>query len=137
VGCREAPRSHNRPSTARISGTLLRWQARKHTLLTDLDRAILASRASTSVEVRASVADYCRALTRDRSTPNPFTGALAVWVEKVARHAYKTLPAEVTALRDEGLSEDEIFELTVAAAYGAARGRYDQALTALEEGYRP
>jgi hypothetical protein len=108
-----------------------------HTLLTDLDRAILASRASTSVEVRASVADYCRALTRDRSTPNPFTGALAVWVEKVARHAYKTLPAEVTALRDEGLSEDEIFELTVAAAYGAARGRYDQALTALEEGYRP
>jgi hypothetical protein len=86
-----------------------------HTLLTDLDRAILASRASTSVEVRAS----------------------AVWVDKVARHAYKTLPAEVTALRDEGLSEDEIFELTVAAAYGAARGRYDQALTALEEGYRP
>jgi hypothetical protein len=108
-----------------------------HTLLTDLDRAILASRAVTSVEIRASVADYCRALTRDRSTPNPFTGALAVWVEKVARHAYKTLPAEVTALRDEGLSEDEIFELTVAAAYGAARGRYDQALTALEEGYRP
>lgn len=108
-----------------------------HTLLADLDRAILASRASTRVEVRASVADYCRALARDPSTPNPFTGALAVWVEKVARHAYKTLPAEVTALRGECRSEDEIFELTVAAAYGAARGRYDQALRALEDGYRP
>lgn len=41
----------------------------------------------------------------------------------------------MAALRREGLSEDEIFEVTVAAAYGAARGRYDQALRAIEEGY--
>jgi alkylhydroperoxidase family enzyme len=104
-------------------------------LLAALDRAILASAASTGVDTRTAVADYGRALTRHASTANPFTGALAVWVENVIRHAYKTLPAEVAALRSEGLSEDEIFEVTVAAAYGAARGRYDQALRALDEGY--
>jgi alkylhydroperoxidase family enzyme len=106
-----------------------------NTLLAALDRAILASAASTGVDTRTAVADYGRALTRHASTANPFTGALEVWVEKVARHAYQTLPAEVAALRSEGLSEDEIFEVTVAAAYGAARGRYDQALRALDEGY--
>jgi hypothetical protein len=63
-----------------------------NTLLAALDRAILASAASTGVDTRTAVADYGRALTRHASTANPFTGALEVWVEKVARHAYQTLP---------------------------------------------
>ena len=38
-------------------------------------------------------------------------------------NAYRTTDAQVEALRDAGLAEDEIFELTVAAAVGAGLER--------------
>ena len=38
---------------------------------------------------------------------------------------------DVDGLRAAGYSEDEIFELTVAAAYGAARKRLDAGLAAM------
>jgi alkylhydroperoxidase family enzyme len=59
--------------------------------------------------------------------------AIAQWVEKVARHAYKTTDAELVALLAAGYSEDQIFEITVAAALGAAQARGERALRALEQ----
>lgn len=58
---------------------------------------------------------------------------LAIWVEKVAKHAYKTTPEEIDALKAAGYSEDQIFELTVSAATGAARYRMESALRAVHE----
>ena len=78
---------------------------------------------------------HAQSLCATPDAENPIEGTLGTWVEKVARHAYKTLPAEVEAMRAEGKSEDEIFELTVSAALGAASGRYDRALDAIEKGY--
>jgi len=57
--------------------------------------------------------------------------ALAPYVEKVAKHAYKVVDADIDRLRDAGWSEDAIFELTLAAALGAARVRLDAGLRAL------
>lgn len=56
---------------------------------------------------------------------------LAGYVEKVRLHAYRVTDADVEALRALGYLEDQIFELTVAAAYGAARHRLDTALQAM------
>lgn len=53
---------------------------------------------------------------------------LSVWIEKVAKHAYKTTPEDIEALKTAGYSEDQIFELTISAALGAARARLDAAL---------
>ncbi|MEL6823773.1 MAG: hypothetical protein AAFP70_18605, partial [Calditrichota bacterium] len=53
---------------------------------------------------------------------------LVVWVEKVAKHAYKTTPEGIDALKAAGYSEDQIFELTVSSALGAARYRMEIAL---------
>jgi alkylhydroperoxidase family enzyme len=56
---------------------------------------------------------------------------LVLYVEKVAKHAYKVVDADIERLRKAGYSEDAIFELTLATALGAARARLDRGLAAL------
>jgi alkylhydroperoxidase family enzyme len=52
-------------------------------------------------------------------------------VQKIRDHAYRVTDADVDALRGR-YSEDQIFELIVAAALGAAEHRLNRALAALE-----
>jgi alkylhydroperoxidase family enzyme len=56
---------------------------------------------------------------------------LAALVEKIGRHAYKVTDEDLAALRTR-YSEDELFEIVVAAALGAATHRLDAGLRALE-----
>jgi len=56
---------------------------------------------------------------------------LRPYVEKVARNAYKVTDEDVDALRAAGYSDDAVFELTLAAALGAARMRLDAGLDAM------
>jgi alkylhydroperoxidase family enzyme len=53
-------------------------------------------------------------------------------VDKVARHAYRVTDEDIAVARESGLSEDQIFEIVVCAAIGAATRQYDTALAALE-----
>lgn len=53
------------------------------------------------------------------------------YVDKVRRHAYRVTDGDFDMLRSAGYSEDQIFELTVAAAYGAAAERLRAGLDAL------
>lgn len=59
---------------------------------------------------------------------------IRAWIGKVSQEAYKTLDRDVEGLTDAGYSEDAIFELTIAAAMGAARARYELAMAAVEQG---
>ncbi len=59
--------------------------------------------------------------------------SLASFVAKVQRHAYRVDDAEIAALRASGLTEDAIFELTAAAALGAALVRLHAGLRAIAE----
>ena len=54
-------------------------------------------------------------------------------VDKIARCAWTVTDADVAAAKAEGVSEDEIFELTVCAAYGQATRQLNAALAALDE----
>jgi hypothetical protein len=56
--------------------------------------------------------------------------ALTPYVDTVARHAYQVTDADVAALR-RGNSDDALFEITVAAAVGAALHRLDRGMAAL------
>lgn len=56
---------------------------------------------------------------------------LAALVQKIRDHAYRLTDAEVDALRAR-YSDDQLFELIVAAALGAAEHRLRRALAALE-----
>jgi hypothetical protein len=57
---------------------------------------------------------------------------VASYVDKVHRHAYKIVDREVQQLYQAGLDDDQVFELTVAAALGSGLARLDAARRAAE-----
>jgi alkylhydroperoxidase family enzyme len=75
-------------------------------------------------------ADVRHAAYSGGALPDP---AAAAYVDKVRRHAYKIVDADVSALVDAGWSEEAIFELTAATALGAAMLRVQRAQQALTE----
>lgn len=52
-------------------------------------------------------------------------------IDKVSKHAWKVTDEDIAAAKQAGLSDDQIFELAVAAALGQATRQLDAALAAL------
>jgi alkylhydroperoxidase family enzyme len=102
-----------------------------------LQAAVLADGHSSPAMRRAAIARARQVSGRadgtERVSASPLDPALEQWVEKVARHAYKTTDAELAALLAAGYSSDQIFEITIAAALGASQARADCALGALKK----
>jgi alkylhydroperoxidase family enzyme len=71
--------------------------------------------------------DELRALSGD-----PDDARLAAYLEKVRTRAYAVTDADVQALKDAGVTEDEIFEQTVQVAIGEGLRRWDAAEAAIE-----
>jgi alkylhydroperoxidase family enzyme len=70
---------------------------------------------------------------RDAAQPDrPVPPAAETYVATVRQHAYRVTDTQVEALRAAGLSEDEVFELTVAAATAAGLERFEAGLRALQ-----
>lgn len=57
---------------------------------------------------------------------------LATLVDKVARHAFRVTDEDISAAKESGLSENQLFEIVVCAAIGQATRQYDTALAALD-----
>ena len=68
--------------------------------------------------------DALRAIVADTAAPSP---DLAAYLDKVRTRAYTVTDADVEALKAAGLSEDVIFEQTVAAAIAEGLRRLDAA----------
>ena len=88
-------------------------------------RRALASRILKG-EGNASLSDR-RAAVNNRDLKEP----LPALVAKVVKDAYRVTEADVASARDSGLSEDQVFEIVVCAAIGAATRQYETALAAL------
>ena len=70
---------------------------------------------------------------REASRPEREQPAVAAaYLEKVRLHAYRVTDGDVEALLASGLSEDEVFEATVAAAVAAGLARFDAGLRTLK-----
>ena len=54
------------------------------------------------------------------------------YADKCARFAYKVYDAEVEALKQEGYTEDEIVDVTLAASFGVSLARLERGLMLLE-----
>ena len=54
------------------------------------------------------------------------------YLEKIRRHAYTLTQADIDAMTAAGWDEDRIFELSICAAFGAARLRQRAGLAALD-----
>jgi hypothetical protein len=90
--------------------------------------SVLGAPGDTSSELRrVALARAAGRVVRGEDVPP----ALASYIDTVARHAYKITDDDLAALQRAGNSEDAIFEITVAAALGAALGRLERGLAAL------
>ncbi|HXO86670.1 MAG TPA: hypothetical protein VN803_14210 [Gemmatimonadales bacterium] len=85
-----------------------------------LVEAALQTPGDTTPEVRRAALERATA-----------PGSLAPYVSNVALHAYKITDTDVAQLRHAGHSDDSLFEITVAAAVGAALYRLDRGMAAL------
>jgi hypothetical protein len=72
------------------------------------------------------------ALRQQAAAGRELPAELAPLVAKIRAHAYRITDEDLTALRGR-YSEDELFEVVVAAALGAALHRLDAGLRALGE----
>ena len=69
---------------------------------------------------------------REAADPDrPVAPAAVAYLDKVRRGAYTVTDADVAELKAAGLTEDEIFELTVATAVSVGLGRLETGLQAL------
>ncbi|HEX4602147.1 MAG TPA: hypothetical protein VH116_12190 [Gemmatimonadales bacterium] len=98
---------------------------------------VLAPAAHTASAVRRAVLNRAARLggrhdpAGGREVGDDLAPALAAYVDKVARHAHQVTDEDVAALQRAGNSDDTLFEVTVAAALGAALGRLERGLAAL------
>jgi alkylhydroperoxidase family enzyme len=92
-------------------------------------RALLTGKAQLSSVARQEILDRAAgsADAAGRSVPP----ALAAYAERVTNAAYKITDDDVQKLRAAGHSEDEIFESTLIAAFGAGLKRLRKGLSLL------
>ncbi len=97
---------------------------------TDRHRPKLESLATAILNGPGVVPSEARqaAAAGDRA-PDPF----ADYVETIHRHAYRVTDRMVVGLAEAGASDDEVFEISVSAAFGAARQRLEAGLRAVNE----
>ena len=98
-----------------------------------LARAILETAGDTDASTRRAV--EARSAACGGWTEAPAGGgvppSLDRYVERVGLHADTVVDADIEALKGVAYSEDAIFEVTLSAAFGAARGRLERGLGAL------
>ena len=82
--------------------------------------AALESPGHVEPEVRRAAAER-------GDVPEPF----ARYVGMIHDHAYRITDGVLSDIRAAGASQDEVFEVTVASAYGAASHRLDAGLAAV------
>ena len=98
-----------------------------------LVEAVLRSPGETEPALRHAVESYAAGLGgRLNEQADKLPTELVTYVNKVARHAYKTTSEDIEALRQAGYSEDAIFEITLSAALGAGMARLERGLAVLK-----
>lgn len=88
-----------------------------------LRRAVLESPGVTGTEMRKVAAEG-----------GHLDEPLSAYLTKVREESFRVTDRDMEDLKSAGLNEDEIFELTIAAALGSAARRLDAGLKAMHGG---
>ncbi len=100
-----------------------------------LVEAVLTSPGDTPPSLRHRIEDRALELGGSPSERGSEVPAeLALYIRKVALHAYKVIDGDIEALGRAGYSEDANFEITLCAALGAGIVRLEHGLAALKGG---
>jgi hypothetical protein len=106
----------------------------KPTEVRRLAETVLDGPGETPNTLRRSIEARAARLGVGEREEAPIPSELESYVHKVALYAYKVTDEDVEELKTRGYSEDEIFEITIAAAFGAGFARLDKGLGVLEGG---
>ncbi len=79
--------------------------------------------------LRREVAEYAAAPIPGNEQIPP---VLLPYLTKVAMHSYRVTDADIAQLKAADYSEDELYELTVSAAFGAGLARLNHGLALLD-----
>jgi len=96
--------------------------------------ALLTTPGVCPPALRQSVEAHAAGLSGGVRADQELPENLVEYVRKVALYAYKTTDEDVALLKQEGYSEDAIFEITFCASMGAGLARMEKGLTLLKEG---
>ena len=88
--------------------------------------SLLGAPGETDTSLRQAVFDRVRLAT------GAVPANLTALVEKIADRPWSVSDEDISRLREAGYSEDQIYELVVAAAAGAGIRRFDAGLRAIE-----
>ncbi len=104
--------------------------ARYDAFVQRLTQSVLDTPGDAASALRRAVLERAKHPGGGSAAQGALPPALASYVDKVARHAYKVTDAEVESLQASH-SEDTLFEVTVAATVGAALHRLERGMAAL------
>ena len=95
--------------------------------------SILGPEAHSPQSLRIAAANRAATDGGAKRETSPVPTELQPYIDNVSRTPYQVVDGDIETLKAQGLSEDEIFELTVATAFGAAAGRFEKTLALLDE----
>lgn len=98
-------------------------------VLRAVEAAVLDSDGALDRSLRRAAFDHGALAAGPGTLPEP----LGPFVDKVTRHAYRVVDADVDALRAAGYGDDAILEVVLATAVGAGLSRLERGLAALGE----
>jgi hypothetical protein len=107
--------------------------ARFAELIDRVRSAVLGSGASTPEPLRAAILARAGVSVGSLAAPPPMPSEVAAFVEVVATQASEIEADDLAALERAGWTQEQIFELTVAAAVGAGVARYQRVQRLLVE----
>lgn len=101
--------------------------------LNNMNDSITKDHGELDISLRANTVQFARELTLDQAVnSDQIPEALLPYLNKIVLHAYKTTDNDIQQLKEQGYTEDEIFELTISAAFGAGYARYLQGMALLQ-----
>ncbi|MEM9461197.1 MAG: hypothetical protein AAGF11_43945 [Myxococcota bacterium] len=103
-------------------------------IIHQLREAVMSGPAITDTVRRRSVARRAGAPADAAPSVHGLPDALRAYLDKVAHVPYRITDEQFEALRGSDVSDDELFELTVAAALSAGLARYERGMAALRGG---
>ncbi len=91
------------------------------------------NRGETLPDLRRTIERYTYSLSGSRQEKVTIPPELETYLDKVTLYAYKVTDEDVAELKALGYTEDELFEITISAALGAGRSRFEYGLAALKD----
>lgn len=95
----------------------------------------ILGKGTSRLELRRQIFDKVKNIVKNDFSKEVSPIELDNYIEKIARYAHKVTDQEIAALKSSGMSEDEIFELSVVAAFSAGETRVKLAMDLLKQNY--